>query len=150
MISLEINPKEINPKEINPTEIFLHKFCNVKENNIFIDYQIFKYFANESNYDKITYVILSFFKNILKTYDTFIIHLSLKQLTIKELDKHYKYISNSCEIFKNEFPDKLHVCFIYNAPFIFTQIISILSSFIDKKTQNKIKLLDKSANFYII
>ena len=75
MISLEINPKEINPTEINPTEIFLHKFCNVKENNIFIDYQIFKYFANESNYDKITYVILSFFKNILKTYDTFIIHL---------------------------------------------------------------------------
>ena len=123
-------------EESSLTEVFLNKFCNIKEKSIFMDYQIFKYFASESNYDAITSFVIDCLKSILKRSDTFTIHLSLKSLTLTELDKHYNYITKVCTIFKNEFPDKLDICFIYHAPFVFSQIISIISVFIDKKTSN--------------
>ena len=135
--------------ETNLTEIFLNKFCNIKEKSIFMDYQIFKYFANESNYDTITIFVIDCLKSILINNTTFTIHLSLKSLTLKELDKHYNYITKVCTIFKNEFPDKLDICFIYHAPFVFSQIISIISVFIDKKTQKKLQLVDKTTSFQI-
>jgi len=135
--------------ETNLTEVFLNKFCNIKEKSIFMDYQIFKYFANESNYETITLFVIDCLKSILKNSNTFTIHLSLKSLTLKELDKHYNYITKVCTIFKNEFPDKLEVCLIYHAPFVFSQIISIISVFIDKKTQKKLQLVDKTTSFQI-
>lgn len=136
-------------EESSLTEVFLNKFCNIKEKSIFMDYQIFKYFASESNYDTITSFVIICLKSILKHSDTFTIHLSLKSLTLTELDKHYNYITKVCTIFKNEFPDKLNTCFIYHAPFVFSQIISIISVFIDKKTQMKLQLVDKTTSFQI-
>jgi hypothetical protein len=53
-------------EETNLTEVFLNKFCNIKEKAIFMDYQIFKYFANESNYDTITLFVIDCLKSILK------------------------------------------------------------------------------------
>lgn len=135
--------------ETNLTEVFLNRFCNIKEKSIFMDYQIFKYFANESNYDIITSFVIDCLKSILKNNEMFTIHLSLKSLTLTELDKHYNYITKVCTIFKNEFPDKLDTCFVYHAPFVFSQIISIISVFIDKKTQKKLQLVDKTTSFQI-
>jgi hypothetical protein len=45
------------------------------------------------------------------------------------------------EVLKTTFPDKLNVCYVYNAPFIFSKVISIVGAFVDKKTQQKIKLI---------
>jgi hypothetical protein len=140
----------MNELENSVAELFLEKFCIVKEKSVYIDYYIFKYFANAANYNTITLFVVNCLKRVLEKHEIFTIHLSLKSLTLKELDKHYSYIANVCTIFKNEFPDKLDSCFIYNAPFVFTQIISIISVFVDKKTQKKIQLVDKSTSFEIL
>jgi len=121
----------------------LDKICKVKDKHVFIEYPIFKHLANETTYDLITKYIYDSFKNVLKSNAKFTIHLSLKSLTLNEVEKHYAYISKVCTTFKNDFPDKLDVCYIYNAPFIFSKIISILSIFIDKPTREKIKLVEK-------
>jgi hypothetical protein len=121
----------------------LDKICRVKDKHVFIEYPIFKFLANETTYDLITKIIYDAFKNVLKTNANFTIHLSLKSLTLNEVEKHYTYISRVCATFKNDFPDKLETCHIYNAPFIFSKIISILSIFIDKPTREKIKLVEK-------
>jgi len=120
---------------------FLENFCTIKENCVYINYTFFKYFANDTNYGLITNHVLTSLTDILKTYNKFIIHLSLKQLTLKELDIHYNYIAQVCTIFKMSFPDKLDVCFIYDTPFLFTQIFSIISVFLDKITLKKIQLV---------
>ena len=52
-----------------------------------------------------------------------------------------KFAVNITNLLNEEFPDKLIKCYIYNAPFIFSQIITLVSKFIDKKTQNKIELI---------
>jgi hypothetical protein len=67
----------------------------------------------------------------------------MKNLTIVDVDKHKEYIAYISEIFKDKYPDKLAKCYVYNAPFIFTQIFNIISVFIDKDTQKKIELVKK-------
>jgi len=123
------------------------KFCRIDNESVYIDYQVFKHIASDLTYDVITQMIVNSLTSALSKSKTFIIHLSLKHLTLKELDKHYNYIAKICALFKSEFPDKLETCYIYNAPFVFSQIISIISVFIDKKTQKKICLMDKSSSF---
>jgi len=120
---------------------FLTKFCNIKENYVYIDYTFFKYFANENNYNDITAHVLASLHEVLKTYEKFTIHLSLKHLTVKEIDLHYNYIAQVCTIFKTTFPEKLDICFVHNAPFVFSQLFSIISVFLDKITQKKIQLV---------
>jgi len=125
-------------------QVILEKICRINENNIFIEYPAFKYFANENTYDEITEFLRDNFNKVLKNHINFNIHLSLKSLTIKEVEKHYNYIGKICGIFNNDFPDSnLDTCYIYNAPFIFSQVLSILSIFIDKVTCKKIKLVKK-------
>jgi len=125
----------------------LNKFCKINNEAVYIDYQIFRHIASELTYDIITQMIINALNSVLSKSKTFVIHLSLKYLTLKELDKHYNYITKVCTLFKTEFPDKLEICYIYNAPFVFSQIISIISVFIDKKTQKKISLIGKSVSF---
>jgi hypothetical protein len=45
------------------------------------------------------------------------------------------------EVLKTSFPDNLEKCFIYKAPFIFSQFFSVISTFVDKKTLSKIELI---------
>jgi hypothetical protein len=130
-------------------QIYLDKFSVIKNNAIYIDYSVFKGIANEITYDIITKHLVDLLNQILREHPTFTIHFSLKSLTISELDKHYNYINHVCPVFKNEFPDKLDVCYVYNAPFIVSKVISIISFFIDKTTQEKIKLMPRSSPFEI-
>jgi hypothetical protein len=67
----------------------------------------------------------------------------MKNLTIVEIDKHKEYIKFISEFLKDKYPEKLAKCYVYNAPFIFTQIFNIVSMFIDKETQKKIELVKR-------
>jgi len=137
----------MNSANNNLIQETLNKFCKIEDESVYIDYQIFRHIASDFTYDIITQIIVNALTSALSKSNTFTIHLSLKNLTLKELDKHYSYIAKVCALFKTEFPDKLETCYIYNAPFVFSQVISIISVFIDKKTQKKICLMDKSASF---
>lgn len=134
------NPQNYFDK--NP-DFFLHKFCSINEKSAHINYSVFKHVANDKNYDIITHFIVKSLKSVLDNYELFTIHLSLKSLTMTDLTKHQKYIVRVCNLFKHEFQDKLDVCFIYDAPFVFSQFIAIVSKLVDKKTQNKIQVLGR-------
>ena len=85
---------------------------------------------------------MSSIEDILKTHNQFIVHIFMKSLTISEIDKHKTFIYKLSDTLKQKFPDKLDTCFVYRAPFIFSHIYNIISIFIDKKTQKKIKVVE--------
>jgi hypothetical protein len=62
-------------------------------------------------------------------------------ITILHIEKYFGFIKNISEVLKTTFPEKLNVCYIYNAPFIFSKLFNIVGAFIDKKTQQKIQLV---------
>jgi len=120
----------------------LSKLCfSIDTDNILLDYRYFKFIASAENYELIIFYIISVIKNVLKTHETFVFHVNLDTLTLLHVEKYFGFIKKISEVLKVTFPDKLSTCYIYNAPFIFSKIISILSAFVDKKTQQKIKLV---------
>jgi hypothetical protein len=120
-------------------------FCNSNdENEIILDYRYFKILSNLNcvHSDSIIQHVIAVIQSTLEKKELFIIHVCLKSLSIVDIDKYYHFICKMSEILKSTFPDKLEKCFIYKAPFIFSQLFTIISAFVDKKTMAKIELIN--------
>lgn len=119
-------------------------FCHSNEDTeILLDCRYFKviYNLNCIDTDSIIQHVINVILNTLEKRETFIIHVCLKSLSLTDIEKYYKFICKISEVLKITFPDKLDKCFIYKAPFIFSQLFNIISAFVDKKTMGKIELV---------
>ena len=120
----------------------LDHFCLVYQKNEFlIDIRYFLLIANSDTYNVIINYVVQKMEDILKTNETVLVHLNMMSFTLTHIDKHYSFIKNVCIFFQEKFPDKLEKCFVYHASFLFSQLIKILSKFVDKKTREKIVLV---------
>lgn len=130
---------------MNNDEDYLKKACFLyKDNIIVINYSYLKWIMKNgicTNEYLIEY-IMNIFRETVKYYTNFIIHINSNHLTMLDIDKYYLFIKNISIIMKETFPNNLDKCFVYNAPFIFSKLFSILSVFIDKVTLKKIKIVD--------
>jgi hypothetical protein len=119
----------------------LHGICNIKDNSVFLNYSYFKYFGTKETYAIVLNYILHKLDTIISEHNDFIVHTNIKSLTVSEIDKHKSFIQNISATMNEKYPNKLCKCYIYNAPFIFSQIMNIISIFVDKETQKKIVLV---------
>jgi len=127
------------------SEEILNNLCFILENsnNILLDYRYFKCFISEDRYDIVFNHFYNLIKKILETNNTFNIHVYIKFLSLTDIDKYYIFISKISQNMQESFTEKLEKCYIYNASFIFSQLIKIISNFVDKKTVDKIQLIDE-------
>lgn len=125
-------------------QYILHCLCNINNNSLIIDYNYFKYFASNQTYNLITQIITNNIDIILQKNDLFIVYVNMNKLTITEIDKHKDFIKYISVFLKEKYPNKLYKCFVYNAPFVFSQLFNIICLFIDKETQSKIELIKHS------
>jgi hypothetical protein len=123
-------------------DVISHLCFALESENILLDYRFFKFIASADNYEFIICYIVSVIQCVLNKHETFILHVNLDSLSLLHIEKHFGFIKKMSEVLKTTFPDKLNICHIYNAPFIFSKVISIISVFVDKKTQQKIKLVN--------
>jgi hypothetical protein len=118
----------------------LHNFCHIKINNeMIINYKYFKIINTFIDKKYILEYLIFIVENILKNYITFIVHVNIEKLTLLEIEKNKDFVQDMSNTLKERFPDKLDVCIIYEGSFIFKQVYSLLSLFIDKKTLKKIR-----------
>jgi hypothetical protein len=120
----------------------LKKMCFNNNNDIIIDYRYFKFIALSDNHNLLINYIILVMQNVLKQYSNFCIHINLESFTLLHIEKYFSFIKQISETFKTTFPDKLDTCYMYNAPFIFSKLFGIICIFIDKPTQQKIKLVE--------
>jgi len=130
--------------QLNNLEVMQKLCCNQTENHIILNYSYFKYIIKNKLYswDEIIQYIVNVKRGVLKNNNQFIIHMNINDLTLMDIDKYYLFIQKISQIMKETFPEKLQICYIYNPPYIFSKLFSIISIFIDKDTQKKIKLMD--------
>jgi hypothetical protein len=119
----------------------LNSLCDIKNNKIIIDYIYFKYFATKETYNIILALISKNIDTILSSHNTFSVYINMKSLTMVEIDKHKFFIQHIASILKEKYPSKLGKCYIYNAPFVFSQFFNIICLFVDKETISKIELV---------
>jgi CRAL/TRIO domain len=130
---------------MNNNEDFLKKACfHYKDNHIVINYSYLKWMMKNGIYtnESLIEYIMNVFKETVMYHKYFILHINSNHLTMMDIDKYYLFIKNISIIMKESFPNKMDKCFVYNAPFIFSKLFSILSVFIDKNTLQKIKIVD--------
>ena len=138
--------KQRTMTEMKPLDkLFPFLIFHVVDNHAVFDYRYIKHNLNETNYPTILDHCIFVFSNILTNFPQIILHLCLKRMTVLDLEKNYKLLSHFCNTMKTRFPNKLKICYIYKPPFIFSQIIKLLSPFIDKETQAKMVLYQKDA-----
>ena len=109
-----------------------------------MNYSNFKQIARAEIYDIIIEHIVSTIKECLSNITLIKVHIYMNSFTLTEFEKHLQFITKICRILTITFPDKLDTCLIYNPPFFISKIYNILFTFIDKKTQQKIKLVTAS------
>ena len=127
----------------NKLQELLYNFCHIKTNNeITINYKYFKIINTFIDKNNILNYLIFIVENILKNYNTFIVHVNIEKLTLLDIDKNKDFVQDMSNTLKDRFPDKLEVCLIYEGSFIFKQLYNVLSLFIDKKTLKKIKFND--------
>jgi hypothetical protein len=81
-------------------------------------------------------------ENSLQISSQIVVDMDLTGITLIDIDKYKYFIQEASIILKHKFPDILNVCYIKNAPFVFSQLIKLFGLFIDKKTQKKMILVD--------
>jgi hypothetical protein len=121
----------------------LNSLCKVNENSMYLDYIYFKYFATKETYGILTNYIMSHINNILLAYDAFTVHVNMKTLTVLEIDKHMTFIQSISALLKESYSNKMNKCYVYNAPFVFSKVLKLVSLFIDPETQQKIEVVSK-------
>lgn len=121
----------------------LNYFCQVKENDIIINYYYFKYLATSQTYNIFTNLVIGHIDNILQNYENFNVHVSIHKLSVMEIHKHLSYIRNVSELLKTKYQNKMEKCCIYNSSNLFSQIYEIILPLIDIDTQKKIEVVCK-------
>ena len=142
---IEQTSPEVIMKKIQSGDwtFIMNNLCYIKDNCIILDNQYFKYFATKETYEIILTYIFNSLDTILTTYDTFVVHINMKGLTVSDIDKHLQFIQNVSSLFKDKYPNNLTKCFVHNAPFVFSKLLKLLSLLIDPETRNKIEVLSK-------
>ena len=129
-------------RHLYTNEQIINNICYIDENNLIIQYAFFKKFGNKTNYDIITQHIITNINNILIHYELINVHFSLHKMDLFDLEKHYDFLMCICKLMQSTYPDKLNKFNIYQPPFIYSKIYSIISTFIDKSTRSRIKLIE--------
>jgi hypothetical protein len=114
-------------------------------NNIFVDYTIFKLFANTDNFNEIITSICEILKNCIDSFNTFELFINLDSFTISALERYkivIKEFIDRCVSSNTKFSENMNNLYICNVPKAFDSIIKTLRPIIDKQIFEKIKLYD--------
>ena len=122
-------------------QFILNGICTIRENALIMDFIYVKHFATAQTHQIIIDLIVNNIDKILNVNSKFIVHVNIHSMKLKDVDNNRDFIRTISKCLKEKFPDKLDKCYIYNATTMFSQILNVISLFIDKDTKEKIQLV---------
>lgn len=133
----------MNLEDLMQRTIFVIKDTN----KVFMDYTIFKSYANPENYQTIAKYILFLLSYCVDNFDSFEIHINLDTFSVSACHRYQAVIEtylNECLKHETPFTDKLIKMCIYNTPSVFDTIHKMLTPFIHEKVSKKIEFYNKT------
>ncbi len=117
-------------------------------NKIFVDYLVYKLYANPSVYHSIVDYTISLFSQCISLYGNFECHIHLKSFTITSAHRYREMIElfcNKCLSIQNpNYSTMLSAMYIYNSPSMMEMISNTFSYLINPNVKNKITIFNKS------
>jgi hypothetical protein len=143
--SSQIVKNNLNTEAIKIAEL-LHTFCYISsnENDITLNCKSLKLINKQLSVDFLIEHIIKNIDMVLTKYDVFKFHINVKSISILDVDKNKEFIKKASIVLKEKYPYRLDICYIYDAPSMFTNIFKLIFAFVDKETQKKIKIVEPS------
>jgi len=124
---------------------------NNNKNIIYIEYPLFKLFANPENYTAIVEHLINLILIFIANKATYEIHINLKGFTISAAERYKQVIQlfcNQCCSLSNtsniSFVEDLTILKIYHTPSVMESISRMLSSLTDPTVKNKLVFCSKA------
>ena len=131
--------------------VLLQNLCYMKKstNQVVIDYNILKLFANDENFKTIIIHILKVFTDTINIFGNFEVHMNLNTFTISAAERYKKLVELFCKLCLNnkETYDYAKVCnkfYIYSVSNTFEQIVNLFKPFVSPDIKEKVSVLKKS------
>lgn len=122
-------------------------------NKVYIDYSIFKLFANPENYNIIISNVISSFNQCIQEYGNFECHINLNSFTITAAER-YKYaiemFCKDCLKSETRYGRMLSKMYIYHSPGMIERFTSIFLHLIDPYVRDKFVLYGKDESERLI
>ena len=115
-------------------------------NSIWVDYTIFKLYANPQNYRDIIKYLIDNITHIIGIYGTFNIHINLNTFSISSAERYRESINLFCgECMRMElrFTDCLVGMYIYNTPSVMDSISMFFAPLMPTEVKNKVIMYGK-------
>jgi hypothetical protein len=116
-------------------------------NKIYIDYLIYKLYANPNVYDEIINYILELFSECITKYGDFECHLNLSSFTVTSAHRYQYHIELFCkrclELNTPNYSTLLSKFYIYNSPSVMENISKIFKHLIHNEVKKKIIIYNK-------
>lgn len=125
-------------------------YINPEDKKLFIDYFVFKSFANPSNYAIITEYIINQVTFMIKEYGQYQMYVDLNGLTISAVERYKDFlhyfmmeITKKYEEYNINYVSYLEHLHLYNTPNVFEQILPSVKPFLEPEIIDKMILYKK-------
>jgi hypothetical protein len=157
------NPKKIIQKKAQKYElarsiavrfdinILLQKTAYIipETNKIFINYIIFKQFAEPNNYALFVKYVQNLVSIVIEKKQTFECHINIDSFTISAAERYKGVIGVFTEgVFGHT--DHMDAIYVYNSPVMIAKISKLLLHLIDQPTKNKVTLVNKTVSEFMV
>jgi hypothetical protein len=122
-----------------------------KISDIFFDYEIFKLYANEENFNTISLYLLQILNQSIEKFGEINFHINLNTFTISAAERYKNFLVNiNIHCTNTNYNPYIKKLYIYNTPSIIDTIYKILNQFIDPYIKKILMYFSKDESFDII
>lgn len=116
--------------------------------NIYMDYTIFKLYANEHNYHDLVKYILSIYDKCIDSYGYYIIHVNLQSFSVSAAERYKTVIqlfNQACiRNTQRQYIDHFKSWYIYNPPHVVDTITKILRPIMEPTVMQNVIVVSKA------
>lgn len=128
-------------------------FVVPQTNKIYIDYPMFKLYANPDNYDIIIKHVINTCNYLITYYGNFEIYINIEKFTVSAAERYKLFIQKYCDSClkeNTELANLMTKMFILNSPSVIELVVKIIKPIVDKNIINKVSFHKKEESQQII
>jgi hypothetical protein len=135
-------------ENINSREELVRLTIFYENNNIYINYPIFKLFIIPDIYDTIINYIINVIVEVINQNGKYNIHINIDSFTISAAERYMVFINSIFErVFRTQYVNHLEKIYIYNAPSVIEFLKNIFNGLLrgNNMLKDKIVVIGKNA-----
>jgi hypothetical protein len=135
-------------KQFDTFTLFQCSTFNIPNTNkIFLDYTVFKLFANPSNYGELVGYLIDLVNSMILKHGVFEMHVNMDSFTVSAAERYVPLVRSFCsECLKDPSLtriDKMSQLYVYNTPNLINNIAPIMLKVCDPAIRNKMTYYSK-------